>query len=56
MNAQTVLSQNLARLSPSASYLFAVMRVAGTRPALWRYFHKAYERFREEFRESMNKI
>jgi ABC-type transport system involved in multi-copper enzyme maturation permease subunit len=45
MSRQISLSQNLARLSPSASYLFAVTRVAGTGPGLFDHFSAAVERF-----------
>lgn len=47
MASQVSLSQNLARLSPSASYLFAVTRLAGTGPALFAHFSAAVERFQQ---------
>jgi ABC-type transport system involved in multi-copper enzyme maturation permease subunit len=56
MSRQIAYSKNLARLSPSASYLFAATRLAGTGPNLFDYFQKALERFHqghEEFRQSM---
>ena len=52
MDRQTRLTQNLARLSPSASYLFAVTRLAGTGPELFTHFRAAVDRFQrghEEF-------
>jgi ABC-type transport system involved in multi-copper enzyme maturation permease subunit len=51
MSSQVSLSQNLARLSPSASYLFAVTRLSGTGPALYAHFSAAVERFQEEHQE-----
>ncbi|MEW6752360.1 MAG: ABC transporter permease subunit [Candidatus Latescibacterota bacterium] len=48
MQTQVGLTQNLARLSPSASYLFAATRLAGTGPELARGFQQARERFQEE--------
>lgn len=56
MAYQTTLSQNLARLSPSASYLFAVTRLSGTGPALFGHFANAVERFQQghqEFRQQL---
>ena len=56
MSRQVSLSKNLARLSPSASYLFAATRLAGTGPDLFDHFQKALERFHrghEEFRHRM---
>jgi hypothetical protein len=56
MSRQISYSKNLARLSPSASYLFAATRLAGTGPNLFDYFQKALDRFHqghEEFRQSM---
>ncbi|MFC1526165.1 ABC transporter permease subunit [Candidatus Latescibacterota bacterium] len=47
MQRQVSLSQNLARVSPSASFLFAATRLAGTGPALFRSFHDALEHFQE---------
>ena len=51
MSRQVSLSQNLARLSPSASYLFAVTRLSGTGPSLFAHFAAAVERFQEGHRE-----
>ena len=56
MSRQISLSQNLARLSPSASYLFAATRLAGTGPDLFRHFSEAVERFQDahsDFRRGM---
>ena len=44
-------SQNLARLSPSASFLFAATRLAGTGPRLSEEFQKARERFQQRHQE-----
>jgi len=54
LSFQTHVSQNLARLSPSASYLFAVTRLAGTGPTLAEDFVRADQRFRESVEEYMN--
>lgn len=51
MNRQVSLSQNLARLSPSASYLFAVTRLSGTGPSQFAHFSAAVERFQESHQE-----
>ena len=56
MARQVSLSKNLARLSPSASYLFAVTRMAGTGPTLFDHFSDAMERFQDahdEYRQGM---
>ncbi len=56
MSRQISLSQNLARLSPSASYLLAVTRLAGTGPDLFEHFSDAVERFQgahNDFRQGM---
>jgi ABC-type transport system involved in multi-copper enzyme maturation permease subunit len=56
MSRQTSLSQNLARLSPSASYLLAATRLAGTGPDLFAHFSDAVERFHgahDDFRSQM---
>ena len=56
MSRQTSLSQNLARLSPSASYLLAATRLAGTGPDLFAHFSDAVERFHgahDDFRNRM---
>ena len=47
MRRQISWSQNLARISPSASYLFAATRLAGTGPNLFRQFQSALDQFRE---------
>ncbi|MBT3345816.1 MAG: ABC transporter permease subunit [Gemmatimonadetes bacterium] len=47
MTRQVSLSKGLARLSPSASYLFAVTRLAGTGPILFDRFRDAHDRFQE---------
>ncbi len=47
MTRQVSFSQGLARLSPSASYLFAVTRLAGTGPVLFDRFRDANDRFQE---------
>ncbi|MEE3264161.1 MAG: ABC transporter permease subunit [Candidatus Latescibacterota bacterium] len=47
MTRQVSFSQGLARLSPSASYLFAVTRLAGTGPILFDRFRDAHDRFQE---------
>ena len=47
VNTQTRLSQNLARISPSASFLLAATRLAGTGPELARSFEAAQQRFQE---------
>ena len=47
MRRQISWSQNLARVSPSASYLFAATRLAGTGPNLFRQFQSALDQFRE---------
>jgi len=47
MRRQITWSQNLARVSPSASYLFAATRLAGTGPNLFRQFQSALDQFRE---------
>lgn len=48
LNSQTSITQNLARLSPSASYLFATTRLAGTGATLAEHFDKAERRFRKD--------
>jgi len=56
MRSQMSLSQNLARVSPSASFLFATTRLAGTGPVLYRFFQQAQEKFSEaaqQFQRSM---
>jgi ABC-type transport system involved in multi-copper enzyme maturation permease subunit len=47
MTRQVSFSQGLARLSPSASYLFAVTRLAGTGPVLFDRFRDANDRFQK---------
>jgi len=51
MKSQISLSQNLARLSPSASFLFSATRLAGTGPTLFAHFQKAKERFQKQHEE-----
>lgn len=51
MRVQVSLSQKLARLSPSGSFLFAATRLAGTGPELVASFHEAQERYREDDRK-----
>ena len=56
MRSQVSLSQNLARVSPSASFLFATTRLAGSGPVLYRFFRQAQEKFSEaaqQFQRSM---
>ena len=56
MRTQVVLSQNLARVSPSASFLFAATRLASTGPSLYRFFQQAQEKFSaaaQEFQRGM---
>jgi ABC-type transport system involved in multi-copper enzyme maturation permease subunit len=56
MQAQISLAQNLARVSPSASFLFAATRLAGTGPNLYQYFQQARERYRkaqQEYRQGL---
>ena len=48
LERQIALTQNLARLSPSASYLFASARLAGTGPSLHGYFRQAREQYRRD--------
>ena len=56
MRTQIALSKNLARLSPSASFLFAATRLAGTGPQLSEHFQKARERFQEGHQEVRNNL
>lgn len=56
MTRQTTLSQGLARLSPSASYLFAVTRLAGTGPILFDRFRDAHDRFQEAQQDWRNEL
>lgn len=51
MRTQIALSKNLARLSPSASFLFAATRLAGTGPQLSENFQKSRARFQQEHQE-----
>ena len=51
LSRQVRLSQNLARLSPSASYLFSVTRMAGTGPSMLSNFSAATERFQADHHE-----
>lgn len=50
LQVQIELTQNLARLSPSASFLFAATRLAGTGPVLAEYFDQAMTRYQHEHR------
>jgi ABC-type transport system involved in multi-copper enzyme maturation permease subunit len=56
LKAQIGLTQNLARISPSASYLFASTRLAGTGPDLFATFQKAHERFQQSQQEYQNDL
>lgn len=56
MKGQVSLTQNLARLSPSASFLFAATRLAGTGPDLYALFQKAQERFQQTHQEYLQSI
>ena len=49
LQVQIELTQNLARLSPSASFLFAATRLAGTGPVLAGYFDQAMARYQHEY-------
>ncbi|MEE2659787.1 MAG: ABC transporter permease subunit [Candidatus Latescibacterota bacterium] len=51
LTRQVTLGKNLARLSPSASYLFAVTRIAGTGSTQFDNFRAAVYRFQEEHSE-----
>ena len=51
VRSQIARSQNLARLSPSASFLFAATRLAGTGPRLSDHFREARERFQQRHQE-----
>ena len=56
LNKQIDLTKNLARISPSASYLFASTRLAGTGPNLFGIFQKAQGRFQanlDAYREEL---
>ena len=54
LSFQTSVSQNLARLSPSASYVFAATRLAGTGATLSDDFAQAEQRFKESVEKYMN--
>ena len=56
LQAQIALTQNLARLSPSASFLFAATRLAGTGPILAEYFDQALARYQHEHRRWRRQI
>ena len=56
MQTQVTMSKNLARLSPSASFLFAATRLAGTGPVLSQQFQKARERFQEQHQSLRNDL
>ncbi len=49
LQVQIELTQNLARLSPSASFLFAATRLAGTGPVLAGYFDQSMARYQDEY-------
>ena len=51
INGQSSLSQNLARISPAASFLLAATRLAGTGPQLAKSFQTAQERFQQSVQE-----
>jgi ABC-type transport system involved in multi-copper enzyme maturation permease subunit len=48
LQVQIELTQNLARLSPSASFLFAATRLAGTGPGLAQFFDQAMARYQRQ--------
>lgn len=51
IRAQVALTQNLARISPSASFLFAVTRLAGTGPQYAQEFHQAWARLQRDHQQ-----
>ena len=51
MAGQVALSQNLARVSPASSYLFAVTRLAGTGLLLAEQFNNARDRFKRDMED-----
>ena len=56
VKTQITQSQNLARLSPSASFVFAATRVAGTGVPLSEYFQQAQARFWESHLEYQSEL
>ncbi|MFH1566571.1 MAG: ABC transporter permease subunit [Gemmatimonadota bacterium] len=56
MQRQVSLSKNLARVSPSASYLLAATRLAGTGTDLFDHFEKALEKFRQGQQEYQRRV
>ena len=51
LQGQLGFSKNLSRISPSASFTYAVTDLAGTGLGLFEGFKHGYRRFRDEFRE-----
>jgi ABC-type transport system involved in multi-copper enzyme maturation permease subunit len=51
LDEQVELTKNLARLSPSASFLLAATRLAGTGPDLYGRFSRGQRRFQRDFGE-----
>ena len=51
LNSQAAITLNIARLSPSASFLFASTRLAGTGAPLAEHFNEAERRFRDDTQE-----
>jgi ABC-type transport system involved in multi-copper enzyme maturation permease subunit len=56
LKSQVSLGQNLARLSPSACFLFACTRLAGTGPRLSELFHQAQERFHSSHQQYRDEL
>ena len=56
VKAQVLRTQNLARLSPSSSFVFAATRLAGTGPELSGHFLKARDQFRESYDQYMKDV
>lgn len=56
LQTQIELTQNLARLSPSASFLFAATRLAGTGPVLAEYFDQALRHYQHQHRRFRRQI
>ncbi|MFA6108470.1 MAG: hypothetical protein WDA75_06845, partial [Candidatus Latescibacterota bacterium] len=54
--SQVSMTQNLARLSPSASFLFAATGLAGTGPFLSRQFVAARERYQKAYQEQQSSM
>ena len=51
LRSQIAWSQNLSRISPSASFVYAATDLAGTGVGLFGSFRRGYRRFADEFRE-----